>query len=117
VSPSFVSKPQSCSKKSPRGLLDSEQLRQLPDDDRERQPNDEPLQDGLGDEVREEAEAEQPGDEGDDPDHQPERGRERDELVGALRGEIADRRRREGGRRRHRSRDEMPRAAERRVDE
>ena len=100
-----------------RGFRDPEQLGQLPDDDRQGQPDNEPLQHGLGDEVREEAETEQPGDEGDDPDDQPERGCERDELVGPLRGEIADCRRRKGGRRRHRPRDEMPRAAERCVED
>ena len=68
------------------GLLDPEQLRELADDDRQRQPDDEALQHRLRDEAREEAESEQPRDERDDPDHQREGDRRRQELVRAARG-------------------------------
>jgi hypothetical protein len=62
-------------------LLHTEKLGQLPDDDGQREPDDEPLQDRLGDEAREEAEAKQARDDREDPGHQPERHGQRDELV------------------------------------
>jgi hypothetical protein len=57
----------------PLALLDAEDLRQLADDDREREPDDEALQHRLRDEAGEEAEAEEPGDESQDPGDDPER--------------------------------------------
>src|SRR5580704_12755513 len=46
-----------------RALLDAEQLGDLTDDDRQRQPDDEALDDGLGDEAREEPQTQEAGQE------------------------------------------------------
>ena len=99
-------------------LGDAEQLRHLADDDRQREADDEALQHRLGDEAREEAE--------------PQRARRRargsrptsasvivscEEGVRSARGEVADRRRRQRRSRGHRPGDEVPRAAERGVED
>jgi hypothetical protein len=60
----------------PLALVDAEQLRQLSHDDRECEPDDEPLEHGLGDEAREKAEAEETRDERGDPDDDPKRDRQ-----------------------------------------
>ena len=53
--------PTACSKKSPSPFSKPNTFGQLPDDDRQRQPDDEALHHRLGDEVGEEPEPEQPG--------------------------------------------------------
>ena len=98
-------------------LLDPEQLRDLADDDREREPDDEPLHHGLGDEAREEPQTEEPGGQRQDADGERHRDRQLDVGVGPSGGEIAHGRGRQRGRRRHRSHDQLPGAAERRVQE
>ena len=78
VSPRWRISPQACSKKLPVAFSHAEQLRQLPDDDREGEPDDEPLEHRLGDERGEEAEPQQPGEDADDPgDDGQDRGRRR----------------------------------------
>jgi hypothetical protein len=52
VSPRWVTMVQDCWKKSPAARLDPQQLRNLADDDRQRQPDGEPLQHRLGDAAR-----------------------------------------------------------------
>jgi hypothetical protein len=99
------------------GLLDTEELRHLADDDRQRQPDDEPLEDRLGDEAREEAEPEDSCKEGEDSGHEGERDRQLEEVVGAGGRQVGHRcggQRRSG---RHRAGDEVPRAAECRVEQ
>ena len=98
-------------------LLDAEELRQLPDHDRQGEADDESLHHRLGDEAREEAQAQEPRDQSRDPDGERHRDRELDEQVRVLAGEIADRSRRERRGRRHRPDDEVARAAESRVEE
>ena len=71
-------------------LLDAEELRQLPDHDRQGEADDESLHHRLGDEAREEAEAEEPRDQSRDRDGERHRDRELDEQVRVLAGEIAD---------------------------
>ena len=117
VSPRLVRKPHSCSKKLPSLLLDAEQLRDLADDDRQRQADDEALQHRLGDEAGEEPEPEQPGHEGEDPGDEREHAVKAAKSSGPPRDEVGDRRGGQRGRGRHRPDDEMPGAAERGVED
>ena len=55
----------------------AQDLGQLADDDRDREPSDEARHDGLGEEVRDEPELREPGRDEDHADHQREGGRER----------------------------------------
>ena len=99
------------------GLLDAEQLRDLADDDREREPDDEALEHGLRDEAREEAEAAEPGEQCDHADDERERDRELHELVRSDGSERGDRRGRECRSRGHRPGHEVARAAEGGVED
>jgi hypothetical protein len=97
-------------------LLDPEQLRELADDDRQGEPDDESLEDRFGDEVGDEAHAQHARGDGKQPDHQREHDREGGELVGIARHSPGDQvghdrgGQRRGGR--HRARDEVLGAAE-----
>ena len=98
--------------------FDAEELGDLADDDRQREADDEPLQHRLGDEVGEEAEPRQPGDEREESRGEGEQRREGGEiLIRPAGGQVGHRRRRQRGGRRHRPDDEMPAAAERRVED
>ena len=81
VSPRCVISRQACSKKSPCAVADPEQLRQLADDDRQRQADDEALQHGLADEVGQEAEPQQAREQGGDAGGERQRGRQRGETA------------------------------------
>ena len=72
---------------------DPEQLRQLADDDRQREADDQAPEHRLADEVGEEAEAQQACDQGGEAGDQRQPGRERGELAPARRNEVRDRRR------------------------
>ncbi len=100
-----------------RALCDAEQLRELPRDDRQREADDEALQHGLGDVAREESEPQQPGDRRCDAGRDRERDRQLREAVAAGSRVRRNGRRRERRGRRHRTDDEMARAAERRVED
>ena len=117
VSPRLPRKSQSCSKKSPVALLDAEELRDLADHDRERQPDDEALEHRLRDEVGEEARA----------GAARRRARATPVVsasmavnaanVAGRRGEVGDRGGRQRRRGRHRPDHEVPRAPERGVQD
>ena len=111
VSPRWVTRCQACSKKSPVPAADPEQLRQLADDDREREADDQALEHGRADELGQEAEAQQTRDQGGDARRHGQAGGERGEALGPHRGQIGDRGRRQGRGGRHGSHDEHPRAA------
>jgi hypothetical protein len=93
-------------------LLDAEQLGKLAHDDREREPDDEPLEHRLRDEVGDEAQPQQAGDHGDDARRDRERRRQRDELARAGGRELGHGGGGERGRRGHGTGDQVPRAAE-----
>ena len=96
--------------------LDSEQLRYLADDDRQRQADDETLEHGLGDEVREEPEPQEAGDQRGEPDADRERSRRRDELVSVARDGVPDNRSRKGRGGGGWPGDQLARTAESRVE-
>jgi hypothetical protein len=74
-------------------LPDTEQLRDLADDDRQGEPDDESLEHGLGDEAREESEPGDPRRERQDVDGDGERRGQRGELVRTRGREVGDGRR------------------------
>ena len=94
-----------------RPRADPEQLRQLADDDREREADDQALEHGRADELGQEAEAQQTRDQGGDARRHGQAGGERGEVLVPHRGQIGDRGRRQGRGGRHGSHDEHPRAA------
>ena len=100
-----------------RATADPEQLRQLADDDREREADDQPLEHRLADEVGEEAEAQQARDQGGGARDDGEPRRHHGEALVPDGDHVRDRCRRQGRGRRHRSHDEDPRAAERGVQQ
>ena len=79
VSPRWVMRCQACSKKSPVPA-DPEQLRQLPDDDRQREADDQALEHGWAGELGQEAEAQQTRDQGGDARRRGQAGGERGEA-------------------------------------
>ena len=118
VSPRLPSRSPQLLEEVALALGHAEQLRHLADDDRQREADDEALQHRLGDEAREEAEpqrARRPARR--IPTTSAERDRELEERVRAARGEVADGRGRQRRGRRHRPGDEVPRAAERGVED
>ena len=74
-------------------FLDAEQLRQLADDDRQGQSDDEPLQDRLGDEGRDEPQPQDRCGDREQPDGDRERRRQLDVVAGSLCYEVAHDRR------------------------
>ena len=96
-------------------LLDAEQLRELTDEDRQGQADDEALEHRLGDHRGQEPQPQQARREGDDPGDQGERGREGDVVARVVRERCDDPRRQRGGGR-HRGDDQVARAAEQRVE-
>ena len=100
-----------------RPRADPEQLRQLADDDREREADDQALEHGRADELGQEAEAQQTRDQGGDARRDGQAGGERDEALAPHRGQIGDRGRRQGRGGRHGSHDEHARAAKGRVQQ
>ena len=100
-----------------RPRADPEQLRQLADDDREREADDQALEHGRADELGQEAEAQETRDQGGEARRDRQAGGERREALVPERGEIGDRGRRQRRRGRHRSHDKHPRAAKRCVQQ
>ncbi len=96
-------------------LLDADQLRELAHRDGQGEPDDEALEHGLGDEAREEAETEGAGHDRDEADGDRDRRRQRD-RVEAPAPEVGHDAGGQRGGRRHRPDDEVPRAADQRVE-
>jgi hypothetical protein len=83
-------------------LAHPQELRDLADDDGQRQADDESLEHGLGDEVRHESQPQQPCGQRQQPGGEGQRHRQRREHAGFARGDVSDRGRRQRRGRGHR---------------